>query len=220
MKDTQPSKTNIFTPQIAEADTETALQKPQRSGLPVSLSLILLGVAIIIGGIIVGWTSFFQNNDNIEISLESVSTQPTGTLEMTGARYSGTTENGVEFSINADRAVKSADKKGLVVLYEPDGFVSSESDGRTNLSSNSALYYATERRLDMSGNVNIYQSKQNLTLKSEEIVALIGKGEMLSNKPVILEGPDIFLTSQGMHATDNGEVIKFTGKSRVELKQN
>lgn len=220
MKDTQPAKTNIFTPQIAEADTETALQKPQRSGLPVSLSLILLGVAIIIGGIIVGWTSFFQNNDNIEISLESVSTQPTGTLEMTGARYSGTTENGVEFSINADRAVESADKKGLVVLYEPDGFVSSESDGRTNLSSNSALYYATERRLDMSGNVKIYQSKQNLTLKSEEIVALIGKGEMLSNKPVILEGPDIFLTSQGMHATDNGEVIKFTGKSRVELKQN
>ncbi len=69
MKDTQPAKTNIFTPQIAEADTETALQKPQRSGLPVSLSLILLGVAIIIGGIIVGWTSFFQNNDNIEISL-------------------------------------------------------------------------------------------------------------------------------------------------------
>ena len=220
MKDTQPAKTNIFTPQIAEADTKTALQKPQRSGLPVSLSLILLGVAIIIGGIIVGWTSFFQNNDNIEISLESVSTQPTGTLEMTGARYSGTTENGVEFSINADRAVESADEKGLVVLYEPDGFVSSESDGRTNLSSNSALYYATERRLDMSGNVNIYQAKQNLTLKSEEIVALIGKGEMLSNKPVILEGPDIFLTSQGMHATDNGEVIKFTGKSRVELKQN
>lgn len=220
MKDTQPAKKNIFTPQIAEADTETALQKPQRSGLPVSLSLILLGVAIIIGGIIVGWTSFFQNNDNIEISLESVSTQPTGTLEMTGARYSGTTENGVEFSINADRAVESADEKGLVVLYEPDGFVSSESDGRTNLSSNSALYYATERRLDMSGNVNIYQAKQNLTLKSEKIVALIGKGEMLSNKPVILEGPDIFLTSQGMHATDNGEVIKFTGKSRVELKQN
>jgi LPS export ABC transporter protein LptC len=220
MKDTQPAKTNIFTPQIAEADTETALQKPQRSGLPVSLSLILLGVAIIIGGIIAGWTSFFQNNDNIEISLESVSTQPTGTLEMTGARYSGTTENGVEFSINAERAVESADEKGLVVLYEPDGFVSSESDGRTNLSSNSALYYATERRLDMSGNVNIYQAKQNLTLKSEEIVALIGKGEMLSNKPVILEGPDIFLTSQGMHATDNGEVIKFTGKSRVELKQN
>ncbi|MDC1135534.1 LPS export ABC transporter periplasmic protein LptC [Alphaproteobacteria bacterium] len=220
MKDTQPAKTNIFTPQIAEADTETALQKPQRSGLPVSLSLILLGVAIIIGGIIVGWTSFFQNNDNIEISLESVSTQPTGTLEMTGARYSGTTENGVEFSINAERAVESADEKGLVVLYEPDGFVSSESDGRTNLSSNSALYYATERRLDMSGNVNIYQAKQNLTLKSEEIVTLIGKGEMLSNKPVILEGPDIFLTSQGMHATDNGEVIKFTGKSRVELKQN
>ncbi len=220
MKDTQPAKTNIFTPQIAEADTNTALQKPQRSGLPVSLSLILLGVAIIIGGIIVGWTSFFQNNDNIEISLESVSTQPAGTLEMTGARYSGTTENGVEFSINAERAVESADEKGLVVLYEPDGFVSSESDGRTDLSSNSALYYATERRLDMSGNVNIYQSKQNLTLKSEEIVALIGKGEMLSNKPVILEGPDIFLTSQGMHATDNGEVIKFTGKSRVELKQN
>ncbi len=220
MQDTPPAKTNIFTPQTSNPEAETVLQKPKRNGLPVSLSLVLLGTAIIIGGVIVGWTSFFQNNDNIEISLESVSAQPAGTLEMTGAHYSGTTETGVKFSIKAARAVESANEKGLIRLYEPDGFVSSESDGHTNLSSNLALYYATERRLDMSGEAKIYQTKHNLTLKSEEIVAFIDKGEMISKKPVILEGSDIYLTSQGMHAKNNGEVIIFTGKSRVELKQN
>ena len=220
MQDTPPAKTNIFTPQTADPGTETASQKPKRGGLPVSLSLVLLGTTIIIGGVIVGWASFFQNNDNIEISLESVSTQPTGTLEMTGAHYSGTTETGVKFSIKAARAVESVNEKGLIRLYEPDGFVSSESDGNTNLSSNSALYYAAERRLDMNVDAKIYQAKQDLTLMSEEIVAFIDKGEMISEKPVILEGPNIFLTAQGMHATNNGEVIKFTGKSRVELKQN
>ena len=139
---------------------------------------------------------------------------------MTGARYSGTTENGLKFSINAERAVESASQKGLVRLFAPDGFVSSDKDGKTNLSSNEAIYHAAERRLDMTGNVSIFQSRQNLTLSSEEMTALFGKGELLTEKPVTLQGPDIFLTSQGMHATENGDVILFTGKSRIELKQN
>ena len=52
------------------------------------------------------------------------------------------------------------------------------------------------------------------------MTALIGKGELLTKTPVTLTGQDIFLTAQGMHATENGEVILFTGKSRIELKQN
>ena len=108
----------------------------------------------------------------------------------------------------------------MVRLFAPDGFVSLDKDGKTNLSSNEAIYHTSERRLDMTGNVSIFQSRQNLTLSSEEMTALFGKGELLTEKPVTLQGPDIFLTSQGMHATENGDVILFTGKSRIELKQN
>jgi len=215
-----PPKRSLFTPQAEDPAKNQTARPARRAALPISLSLILLGSAIVIGGAIIGWTSFFQQSDNIQISLESVSAQPSGNLEMTGARYSGTTENGLEFSINAERAVESAAQKGLIRLFAPDGFVSSDEDGQTNLSSNEAIYHAAERRLDMTGNVNIFQSKQNLTLSSEEMTALFGKGELLTEKPVTLQGPDIFLTSQGMHATENGDVILFTGKSRIELKQN
>ena len=217
----QPPKRSIFTPQASLPEEGMAERKmPRRKGLPVSLSLILLATAIGIGGAIIGWTSFFQKSDNIEISLESVSTQPAGNLEMTGARYSGTTDNGMTFLIRADRAVESASQKGLIRLFGPDGFVSSQKDGRTNLSSDEAVYHADERRLDLYGAVNIFQSRQRLTLTSEEMTALIGKGELLTKTPVTLTGQDIFLTAQGMHATENGEVILFTGKSRIELKQN
>ena len=218
---TQRPKRPIFTPQaempLLDIDAQPS---PRRKGLPVSLSLVLLATAIGIGGAIIGWTSFFQQSDNIEISLESVSTQPAGNLEMTGARYSGTTDNGMKFLISAERAVESASQKGLIRLFGPDGFVSSEKDGRTNLSSNQAVYHTDERRLDLYGAVNIFQSRQQLTLTSEEMTALIGKGELLTKTPVTLTGQNIFLTAQGMHATENGEVILFTGKSRIELKQN
>ena len=220
MQDTPPQKTHIFTPQTSQSAAHRASRPSRASGLPISLSLFLLGIAIIIGGVIVGWTSFFQKNDNIEISLESVSAQPAGNLEMTVARYSGTTENGMTFSIKAERAIESANQRGVVRLFAPDGFISSSEEGRTNLSSQEAIYDAGERRLDMAGNVKIVQSQQQLTLSSEEMTALIGKGELLTQKPVTLEGPDIFLSSQGMHATENGDVILFTGKSRIELKQN
>jgi len=218
---TQPPKRSIFTPQAEMPPQDIAEQaSPRRKGLPVSLSLVLLATAIGIGGAIIGWTSFFQQSDNIEVSLGSVSTQPAGNLEMTGARYSGTTDNGMKFLISAERAVESASQKGLIRLFGPDGFVSSDKDGRTNLSSNEAVYHADKRRLDLYGAVNIFQSKQQLTLTSEEMTALIGKGELLTKTPVTLTGQNIFLTAQGMHATENGEVILFTGKSRIELKQN
>ena len=218
---TQPLKRSIFTPQAEMPPLDIAEQpSPRRKGLPVSLSLVLLATAIGIGGAIIGWTSFFQKSDNIEISLESVRAQPAGNLEMTGARYSGTTDNGMKFLISADRAVESVSQKGLIRLFGPDGFVSSDKDGRTNLSSNEAVYHADERRLDLYGAVNIFQFRQQLTLTSEEMTALIGKGELLTKTPVTLTGQDIFLTAQGMHATENGEVIMFTGKSRIELKQN
>ncbi len=115
MPETPPpssQKRSIFTPQAEDPAQNQPAVPARRTTLPVSLSLILLGSAIIIGGVIVGWTSFFQQTDNIQISLESVSAQPAGNLEMTGARYSGTTENGLKFSINAERAVESASKKG------------------------------------------------------------------------------------------------------------
>jgi LPS export ABC transporter protein LptC len=213
-----PKARRIFTPQ-GNLQAEQTTPRSTSSKAPISISLILLGTAILVGGVIIGWSSFFQKADNIEISLETVSASPAGNLEMTGARYSGTTDSGVEFTINAERAVESATQRGLVRLYEPDGFVSSAKDGRTSLSSHQALYNAADKRLEMTGEVTIFQTEKALTLTSEEMTAFIGNGELLSTKPVTLKGPDIFLTSEGMHATDNGNVILFKGKSHIALKQ-
>lgn len=217
----QPSKTRaFFLSQSAEQTASFATGSATKSYLPVSLSLILLATAITVGASIIGWTSIFQESEKIEISLESVSAQPTGNLEMTGARYSGTTENGVTFSINAERAIETGDQKGRITLFSPDGFVTSQQDGKTSLSSVQAIYHSAERRLEMTGQVTIVQSQRALTLTSEEMTALIGKGELLSQKPVTLKGENVLLTAEGMHATENGEVILFTGKSRMKLKQN
>ena len=190
---TQPPKRSIFTPQAEMPPLDIDVQpSPRRKGLPVSLSLVPAGHGDRDWRGDYRLTSFFQQSNNIEVRLESVSTQPAGNLEMTGAHYSGTTDNGMKFLISAERAVESASQKGLIRLFGPDGFVSSDKDGRTKLSSNEAVYHADERRLDLYGAVNIFQSRQQLTLTSEEMTALIGKGELLTKNTCHPDRPGIY----------------------------
>ena len=85
---TQPPKRSIFTPQAEMSPLDIDVQPSPRRSLPVSLSLVLLATAIGIGGAIIGWTSFFQQSDNIEIRPECKHPARRQS-EMTGARYSG-----------------------------------------------------------------------------------------------------------------------------------
>lgn len=185
----------------------------------LSISLILLLASLSIGGITVWWSGFYAESENIAISLETVSKTPSDQLQMTGARYSGVSESGLKFNIEADKVIEMSDQAGLVHLFNPDGWIESEKDGRTTLLSQEAVYNSQAAILAMTGNVQIHQKQQDMILKSQQMTALIDSGDLKTDQPVSLSGPTIELTAQGMESQNKGEVILFKGQTQARLMQ-
>lgn len=213
-------------PKVPLFASRAATQKAPANGKPnnrgkqrLSVSLMLLVASAVIGGATLLWSSFLAESENIEISLETVSRTPTNQLQLTGAEYSGVTETGLKYNIQAHRVVEMKEQAGLLHLYEADGWISSETDGVTTLLSKEAVYDSTMATLDMSGNVQIHQKQQDMLVKSQRITALIDSGDLKTDMPVSVTGPKIYLTSEGMVSQNKGEIIVFTGQTRVRLKQ-
>ncbi len=207
------------------ASRATLLQAPankkekNRSKRRLSMSLMLLVASTVIGSATILWTGFLSESENIEISLETVSRTPANQLQLTGAEYTGVTESGLEYNIKADRVVEIKDQAGLLHLYEADGWISSKTDGMTTLLSKEAVYNSTTATLDMSGDVQIHQKKQDMLVKSQKMTALIRTGDLKTDMPVSVTGPRIALISEGMVSEKRGEIILFTGQTQVRLKQ-
>ncbi|MDG1030035.1 MAG: LPS export ABC transporter periplasmic protein LptC [Alphaproteobacteria bacterium] len=198
--------------------SEQATPQPTPRRKPVSF--ILLGGAILISGGMVGLSSIFQPQENIEIDITSLSATLTGSLEMTGARYSGRTPSGNFFSITADRAVEDANNKETMHLFNPDGTFERDGRGTTHLLSKEGFYNANADTIELFGAVRVHRDIQNLTLLTERMEANIGSGTLLAPTAVEVTSPDMHVTAEGMQAYIHGEHIIFTGNPRAVFISN
>lgn len=216
--DNEPKRSAIFRPR-QKPDKNRQIAEITKKRYRFSISIILLIAGLVLGGTIIGWIGLFPQTENIQISLESVNRSKAGNVEMTGASYSGTTQTGVKFIINAERVSEDASTKGLVRLYKADGTIESADEGITNLISNEALYSVNDSKIELIGNVNIHQKQRDITLSSEKIIAYMGRGEMHSDTPILLTGPNIKLSAESMQVTEFGDIIMLSGKSTLRLGQ-
>ena len=198
--------------------SEQATPQPTPRRKPVSF--ILLGGTILIAGGMVGLSSIFQPQENLEIDITSLSATPTGSLEMTGARYSGRTPSGNFFSITADRAVEDANNKETMHLFNPDGTFERDGRGTTHLLSKEGFYNANADTIELFGAVRVHRDIQNLTLLTERMEANIESGTLLAPTAVEVTSPDMQVTAEGMQAYNHGERIIFTGNPRAVFISN
>ncbi|MBT5481282.1 MAG: LPS export ABC transporter periplasmic protein LptC [Alphaproteobacteria bacterium] len=205
-------------PSVLFNRSEQATPQPTPRRKPVSF--ILLGGAILIAGGMVGLSSIFQTQENLEIDITSLSATPTGSLEMTGARYSGRTLSGNFFSITADRAVEDANNKETMHLFNPDGTFERDGRGTTHLLSKEGFYNANADTIELFGAVRVHRDIQNLTLLTERMEANIGSGTLLAPTAVEVTSPDMHVTAEGMQAYNHGEHIIFTGNPRAVFISN
>ena len=205
-------------PSVLFNRSEQATPQPTPRRNPVSF--LLLGGAILIAGGMVGLSSIFQPQENIEIDITSLSATPTGSLEMTGARYSGRTPSGNFFSITADRAVEDANNKETMHLFNPDGTFERDGKGTTHLLSKEGFYNATADTIELFGAVRVHRDIQNLTLLTERMEANIESGTLLAPTAVEVTSPDMQVTAEGMQAYNHGERIIFTGNPRAVFISN
>lgn len=191
-------------------------QLPKRRAL--SLSVLFLASAVSISALVLGILGFGGQSDQIEIDVQAVDISEAGTLSLIGARYSGRTQSGSRFNITAQEAVENQPEAGKVLLLQPDGFILNEDGSRMNVQASQAIYEETSGMLNLSGDVQITQSRHNLTLRATTLLAALEDGNLISQDPVELVGPNLIVTGEGLAANEGQKSIVFTGKSRLTHK--
>lgn len=183
----------------------------------LSLSMLFLAGAVSIALLVLGILSLKGQGDQIEIEVQSVGVSETGTLSLVGARYSGRTDNGGRFNILAEEAIEGQPKAGQILLRQPDGFLVQNDGRRMDMQATKGVYDTKSNHLDLTGDVQITQSKHNLTLIASTLHAELDTGLLVSDQPVEVIGLNMLITAEGMNANEAEGRIIFTGHARLSL---
>lgn len=137
-------------------------------------------------------------------------------LSMTNARYSGTDAKGQPYSVSAKGVRERTGDDKRVELAAPQADVTLESGTWISLSAQSGLYDRSGDKLDLSGEVSVFQD-QGYELHTESMSINLKTGNATSRAAVDGQGPFGELKATGFDLQEKGDVVMFTGPARVIL---
>ena len=207
--DTSQKKLNRFTPKKRASSAEkSTLMRP---------SILLTGAGLIALAAAIGWLSLFTKTNDVRVSIKNIEVADDGATQLTGARYKGTTKTGKTYEITATTAIEENNGSGIIQMVEPTGFITQSNGGRINITALNGAFSQSDNVVDLKGMVVLKQTKQNVTMTTEALLANLDAGEMQSDLPVEVTSPDAHITGQNIRVTDDGNVMMFGGTSKMIL---
>ena len=207
--DTSQKKLNRFTPKKRASSAEkSTLMRP---------SILLTGAGLIALAAAIGWLSLFTKTNDVRVSIKNIEVADDGATQLTGARYKGTTKTGKIYEITATTAIEENNGSGIIQMVEPTGFITQSNGGRINITALNGAFLQSDNVVDLKGMVVLKQTKQNVTMTTEALLANLDAGEMQSDLPVEVTSPDAHITGQNIRVTDHGNVMMFGGNSKMIL---
>ncbi len=176
--------------------------------LPLAGVGLLLAIAV--------WPELDRMEDRARVSFRRViQTQPDA-VRLMDPRYQGLDEENRPFTVTADVATQT-ENADIVDLDRPRADVLLTDGSWVLLESNDGRFDKGRHRLDLWGDVTLWQDGGNLLVTAAAEVQL-QEGSASGDKPVAAQGPFGTLVSEGFRLTERGQVVIFTGRSRAVLE--
>jgi lipopolysaccharide export system protein LptC len=148
-------------------------------------------------------------------------------LRMVNLHYSGTDRHDRPFTVTADAARQRtvtadaarqrSEVDDLVELELPKADMTTQSGTWLALTAYSGIYRPQSQLLDLFGNVELFQDKGN-EFKTDSAHIDMSKGSAAGDDPIEGHGPFGTIVAEGFRIENQGEVIVFTGKARLDLE--
>ena len=138
-------------------------------------------------------------------------------LRMINPRYAGTDRDGRPFVITAAVGRQVPQREDVMSLDKPVANVQSHSGAKIVVNSDSGVYQTQTQFLDMFGDVRVnHENGSTFTTASARLDAANDAAE--GHAPVEGHGPQGDVAGQGFQIVDKGDIVIFTGRSRLLLK--
>lgn len=181
-----------------------------------SMKVMLPALAAALVLLVVAWPQIVPDVNRSGIDFQKIARDQAKTLNMLNARYSGVDENDQPFNIAADLATQAPDNENLVELQHPKADILTTQGDSVALSARLGHYHRKEEKLDLSGKVHLTHG-DGFDIVTETASIDLKQGSAEGNAAVSGQGPSGELQAEGFRLRERGQVILFTGKSRLLL---
>ena len=174
----------------------------------------ILGVGLLVGiGI---WPEIDRMEDRARVSFRRVVTAAPDAVRVVEPRYQGLDEQNRPYTVTADIAAQT-DAPDIVDLERPRADIVMTDGSWVLLESREGRFDKARNRLDLSGEVTLWQDGGNMLVTEAAQIALT-EGAASGDRPVAAQGPFGTLVSEGFRLTERGQVVVFTGRARAVLE--
>ncbi len=162
------------------------------------------------------WPEFESAADRGRLAFRRVLQVQPEALRVIEPRYQGVDEQSRPFTLTADVAVQAGDQD-VVQLEAPRADLVLTDGGWVYVEARAGLYDRRGSNLDLAGRVTVHHDDGTQFVTDAAKVDLAAGGAA-GDAPVAAQGPFGTLTAEGFRLRDRGQVVVFTGQSRVVLE--
>ena len=137
-----------------------------------------------------------------------------GELVIAEPDISGTV-NGRRFEVTAARAVQDVSRQDEVRFENPVAVLDGP-QGRIDVTAGNALYGIEAETLALDGGVDV-RTVRGQTARLENAEVDLASGSLVSDQPVVLDGPQGRIEALGVRIDDSGARVLFTGRVRARF---
>ena len=174
----------------------------------------LIAVSLIV--LVAVWPRIEEAIEHVHFTLPRIDLREAHDLRMVHAHYSGIDRQQRPFVITAEVARQNPGAADIVALEGPKGDMTTQTGNWFEVVSHTGLYQPQAQLLDLFGEVQLFQDKGN-EFRTESAHVDMANGAAEGHEAIEGQGPFGHVTGEGFRILERGDVIIFTGRSRLDL---
>lgn len=189
------------------AKTGAVFRAAQRHSRRVRVMRLALPLVAVVCVLVFSWFTFFATPAAIKVNVASIGIE-NGKLVMVRPKLSGFTSKDLPYAMEASRATQQIGNTSVFNLDNIDATLPLAADRTAAVQAGSGVFDNTKKTLSLGSGITVKTSDgATALLKSAEID--VGKGQMHTNEPVIIDNGDTRLKADTMSVSKDDGVIVF-----------
>lgn len=187
------------------------------SRLVTLLKVVMPASALALLLLVAAWPRLQAAIERIHFKVPRLDVSQARDLRMVNAHFSGIDRHERPFTVTADTARQRPDNDDLVELGTPKADMTTTSGTWLALNALTGLYQPQPQLLDLFGSVELFQDKGNEFRTDTAHVDMV-QGTAEGSDPIEGHGSFGTVTAEGFRIEQHGDIVIFTGKSRLVLE--
>jgi lipopolysaccharide export system protein LptC len=179
------------------------------------LKLALPVAAIVIAGSFAAY-SYISVPGTVSFDV-SESAYSDGKLVMANPKLEGFTKDNKPYRMSATRALQHADNSSVIDLEGIDARLPFSGENFATIGADHGVFNYDQRTLDISSPITV-STTDGMTATLQSAYVDMIQGLLNTDKPVSINLAGVSLSADAMRVTENGRVLVFESRVRLELK--